>query len=200
MARQPGKAQKPRRLFDPASTVVGLRRFQRNTGALGSSSGAVLDLTVVRENPGLSQMALSQVLGIVRSGVVPLLDGLQLRGLLKRAASTSDRRSHALHLTAEGNALLARADALVQQHEDRLIQKVGSRGHKQLIEFSRYLAAVTELQRLTARRVASLRCESRGPHSAQATVPTRVFSERDIGHRHCARLPMSANYGRSACG
>ena len=79
-------------------------------------------------------MALSQVLGIVRSGVVPLLDGLQLRGLLKRAASTSDRRSHALHLTAEGNALLARADALVQQHEDRLIQKVGSRGHKQLIE------------------------------------------------------------------
>lgn len=91
-------------------------------------------LTVIRENPGLSQMALSQVLGIVRSGVVPLLDGLESRKLLKRTAHASDRRSHALYLTAEGNALLDRADALVQQHEKRLSQKVGSRGHKQLIE------------------------------------------------------------------
>ena len=91
-------------------------------------------LTVIKENPGLSQMALSQVLGIVRSGVVPLLDELELRRLLKRTAHASDRRSHALHLTAEGSALLERADALVQQHENRLIQKVGSRGHKQLIE------------------------------------------------------------------
>jgi len=97
-------------------------------------------LTVVRENPGLSQMALSQVLGIVRSGVVPLLDGLQLRGLLKRAASASDRRSHALHLTAEGNGLLARADVLVQQHEDRLIEKIGARGHKQLTEILKVFA------------------------------------------------------------
>jgi DNA-binding MarR family transcriptional regulator len=91
-------------------------------------------LTVISENPGLSQMALSRVLGIVRSGVVPLLDGLESRRLLKRAASVSDRRSHALHLTAEGQALLERADALVQQHEKRLIQKVGSRGHRQLLE------------------------------------------------------------------
>src|SRR5438105_14520773 len=53
-------------------------------------------LTVVKENPGLSQMALSQVLGIVRSGVVPLLDNLESRGLLKRTAHASDRRSHAL--------------------------------------------------------------------------------------------------------
>jgi DNA-binding MarR family transcriptional regulator len=91
-------------------------------------------LTVVRENPGLSQMALSQVLGIVRSGVVPLLDNLESRGLLKRTAHASDRRSYALRLTAEGSALLERADALVQEHENRLIQKVGPRGHKQLIE------------------------------------------------------------------
>jgi DNA-binding MarR family transcriptional regulator len=97
-------------------------------------------LTVIRENPGLSQMALSQVLGIVRSGVVPLLDGLESRKLLKRTAHVSDRRSHALYLTEEGNTLLARADALVQQHEDRLIQKVGARGHKHLIEILKVFA------------------------------------------------------------
>jgi DNA-binding MarR family transcriptional regulator len=97
-------------------------------------------LAVIRENPGLSQMALSQVLGIVRSGVVPLLDGLESRRLLKRTASASDRRSHALYLTAEGNALLNRADALVQQHENRLIQKVGARGHKQLVQILKVFA------------------------------------------------------------
>jgi DNA-binding MarR family transcriptional regulator len=90
-------------------------------------------LAVIRDNPGLSQMALSRVLGIVRSGVVPMLDGLESRKLLKRATSASDRRSHALHLTAEGKVLLNRADALVKHHENRLIRKVGPRGHKQLL-------------------------------------------------------------------
>jgi len=91
-------------------------------------------LTLISENPGLSQMALSRVLGIVRSGLVPLLDSLESRGLLKRAASITDRRSHALHLTTEGKALLVRANALVQEHEERLRQKVGPSGHKQLLK------------------------------------------------------------------
>src|SRR5207247_2160939 len=91
-------------------------------------------LALISENPGLSQMALSRVLSIVRSGMVPLIDSLENRGLLKRAASASDRRSHALHLTAAGDALLRRANALVQEHEERLKQEVGPRGHKQLLE------------------------------------------------------------------
>ena len=64
----------------------------------------------------------------------PLLDSLESRGLLKRAASITDRRSHALHLTTEGKALLVRANALVQEHEERLRQKVGPSGHKQLLK------------------------------------------------------------------
>jgi DNA-binding MarR family transcriptional regulator len=91
-------------------------------------------LIIIRDNPGLSQMALSQVLGIVRSGLVPLLDGLELKGLLERMASASDRRSHALHLTEGGRLLLVEADALVREHEKRLIKKVGPAGHKQLLQ------------------------------------------------------------------
>lgn len=91
-------------------------------------------LTLIGENPGLSQMALSRVLGIVRSGLVPLLDSLEGRGLLKRSASTTDRRSHALYLTADGRTLLVRANALVGEHEERLRQKVGPSGHKQLLK------------------------------------------------------------------
>ena len=90
-------------------------------------------LVIIRDNPGLSQIALSQVLGIVRSGLVPLLDTLENKGLLDRRPSALDRRSHALYLTPAGNQLLERADALVQKHEARLIGKVGPRGHKELL-------------------------------------------------------------------
>jgi DNA-binding MarR family transcriptional regulator len=91
-------------------------------------------LTTIRDNPGLSQMALSQVLGIVRSGMVPLLDNLESKKLLKRTTSAADRRSHALYLTPEGDAFLDRADTLVQEHENRLIKKLGVRGHQQLLQ------------------------------------------------------------------
>jgi len=90
-------------------------------------------LSVTRENPGLSQIALSQVLGIGRSGIVPLLDVLEARALLTRAPA-ADRRSHALFLTAEGSALLAKADILVQQNQDRMIDKIGRRQHDQLLQ------------------------------------------------------------------
>lgn len=89
-------------------------------------------LVVIRDNAGLSQMALAEVLGIGRSGIIPPLDYLQARGLLERTA-TSDRRTHALHLTAAGNKLLAEADRLVAQHEQRLMEKVGPRGYQQLL-------------------------------------------------------------------
>jgi len=90
-------------------------------------------LSVTRENPGLSQMALSHVLGIGRSGIVPLLDVLEARGLLMRGPA-ADRRSHALYLTAKGSGLLARADVLVRQNQDHTIDKIGRRNHDQLLK------------------------------------------------------------------
>jgi DNA-binding MarR family transcriptional regulator len=91
-------------------------------------------LTVISENPGLSQMALAHALKILRSGMVPLIDGLEQRGLVKRAPSATDRRSHALHLTDEGRVLLARVEVLVAEHEKRLVRKIGPRAHKQLLD------------------------------------------------------------------
>ena len=90
-------------------------------------------LSVTRENPGLSQMALSQVLGIARSAIVPLLDVLEARGLLTRGPAV-DRRSHALSLTAEGRDLLAKADVLVQQNEQFMIERIGRSHHAELLQ------------------------------------------------------------------
>jgi DNA-binding MarR family transcriptional regulator len=62
------------------------------------------------------------------------MSGLEDREPVKRSPSATDQRSHGLQLTDEGSIFLARAEALVAEHEKRLIWKVGPRGYKQLLD------------------------------------------------------------------
>lgn len=87
-------------------------------------------LTVIGANPGLSQSDISQCLGIERARLVRMLDRLDRRGLTRRLESSRDRRSHALHLTREGEKLLRQAKTLAAQHEARLADKLGSDNHR----------------------------------------------------------------------
>ncbi len=75
--------------------------------------------------PGSTQSAVAAALGIQRANFVALLDGLEQRGLARRDAAPSDKRSHALHLTPRGAALLARARALEARHEARQVARLG---------------------------------------------------------------------------
>src|SRR5579884_3946353 len=59
-------------------------------------------LNVVGAGAGLSQQALGEVLGILPSRLVQLVDELEERGLVERRDSAEDRRSYALHLTDKG--------------------------------------------------------------------------------------------------
>ncbi len=74
-------------------------------------------LAMVGDNPGLPQQALSRERGGVQSGVVPLLDSLEMRGLLKRVPQERDRRSNLLYITDKGINLLQQADELVHGYE-----------------------------------------------------------------------------------
>jgi len=77
-------------------------------------------LVLIEANPGLNQTRLSQALRVDRSTVVTVIDRLEGRGVVERAPSPDDRRSYALRLTGEGEALLARAKPLVRRHEARI--------------------------------------------------------------------------------
>jgi len=90
-------------------------------------------LIVIEANPGLSQTALSQTLGIERARLVHLLDGLEARKFVQRYRSKKDRRSHTLSLTAQGRRALVRVKALADDHEQRLAQRVGARSYKTLL-------------------------------------------------------------------
>src|SRR5262249_12790517 len=82
-------------------------------------------LVVIAANPGLSQSDLADRLGIERARLVRLLDRLERRGLTQRLPSRTDRRSHALRLTREGQRILKLAKMLAGQHETHLAERLG---------------------------------------------------------------------------
>src|SRR6478752_4726384 len=95
-------------------------------------------LVVIAANPGLSQSDLADRLGIERARLVRVLDKLERRGLTQRLASPTDRRSHALRLTREGQKLLKRATMLAAAHEAKLIEKLGPEQRKSMLELLKH--------------------------------------------------------------
>lgn len=91
-------------------------------------------LVVIGANPGLSQAELADRLAIERARLVHMLDHLQRRGLTERLPSPTDRRTHALHLTKEGQKVLKRAKALAARHEARLTEKLGAGAREQVLD------------------------------------------------------------------
>lgn len=91
-------------------------------------------MTVIGANPGLSQMAVAKRLGIERARLVHLLDSLEHRNLVSRIRSATDRRSHALHLTARGRTALAQFKRLAAEHERHVAEKIGKENRERLLQ------------------------------------------------------------------
>lgn len=145
-----GPARSPRRLDAAAAIDLGLlagnlgyhlrlaharvfQDFARSMAAFKLSPGQLGMLLLVAANPGLSQSALGVALGIDRSTVVPLVDRLEARGLVRRDARPGDRRSHALALGRQGAALLERLTPALDRHEARITARLSGAERRRLI-------------------------------------------------------------------
>ena len=100
------------------------RDFAASIGAHGVSPGLFGVLVIIEANPGMKQTELARATHLDRSTVVSVIDNLERRGLVVRSAETADRRSNALHVTAEGAALLKQLKRQVTQHEKRLAHQL----------------------------------------------------------------------------
>jgi DNA-binding MarR family transcriptional regulator len=107
--------------------------FIRTLEEVGLKPATFGVLIIIDNNPGLNQSEVSAALGIQRTNFVALVDGLEQRGLAERRPSETDRRSHALYLTAAGRGLLNRAMSLQQRHEAHLAERLGPGGREQLL-------------------------------------------------------------------
>ncbi len=98
-------------------------------------------LVVLARNPGLRQIQVGFALGIQPTNLVPLIDGLEQRGLAERRVVPGDRRARGLFLTKLGAETLARLEARAAAHEARLAERLGPGGREQLLALLHRLAA-----------------------------------------------------------
>jgi DNA-binding MarR family transcriptional regulator len=116
--RVPGETDARTVDFDELPTYVGyqVRRAQARIFAdfeatlrdFDFTPGSFGVLTLIRANPGITQVALAAAFGVDKSTMSPVIFRLEKRGLVRREVLASDRRCHALYFEpAEETAFLA---------------------------------------------------------------------------------------------
>lgn len=112
---------------------------------MGLRSVQISILIIIGANTGIGQTQLGRALNIQRANMVPLLSSLIDSKLIRREASTEDKRVFELYLTGEGEAKLKEAQRLILAHEKRLLSSLTAGERRTLIELLvRIAAAGTE--------------------------------------------------------
>jgi DNA-binding MarR family transcriptional regulator len=109
------------------------RRFRHTLAPLALEPREFALLRAVAAGEGSSQQAIGASLQIPASRMVALVDALESRGLLERRHNSADRRTRALHLTADGRVLLERAFALALELEGDLCADLSEQEREQLL-------------------------------------------------------------------
>jgi DNA-binding MarR family transcriptional regulator len=113
-------SQQCRDCFDALVTPLGIRG--RHFGVL----------TIVGEEKPLSQIEISERLGIDRNTMVLLLDELEAGGFVTRTRDPQDRRAHLVALTPAGRDVLAQGTRLAQRTNDEVLSPLSPAERAQL--------------------------------------------------------------------
>jgi DNA-binding MarR family transcriptional regulator len=115
--------------------------FAREAKDVDLSPGRFALLTLIGNNPGLGQTALSRADGRDKSTLTPALDDLVKRRLVVRVRPREDRRAYRLSLSAAGEAALRQLTRCAKRHEADLDRIVGARDRARLLRVLRRIAA-----------------------------------------------------------
>jgi DNA-binding MarR family transcriptional regulator len=107
--------------------------FKRALKELDITPAQFSVIKIVAANPGIAQARVAEALFIERARLVQMLDRLEAAGLIRRARSSTDRRSHALYLKDEGTRLLVNLEHRIEQHERNVVARIGERGKRELL-------------------------------------------------------------------
>lgn len=110
---------------------VSFQAFARRVGEADLSPGRFAILSVINENPGMNQTALSIATGRDKSTLTPALKDLEKRGFVSRDRSEIDRRAYTLHLTDVGREHLKALTVHAEAH-DRALDAIVGEFHKPL--------------------------------------------------------------------
>lgn len=126
--------------------MQGARQFGERLRPLGLEQRQAGMLVRLAANEGRSQQAIAAMLGVNATRMVFLVDELEKLGLVERRRNPEDRRSHALYLTGQGRAALARVQAVAAEHEEQMSAGLSGAERGELISLLRRVAAAQGLR------------------------------------------------------
>ena len=91
-------------------------------------------LLMVQIQPDQTQSALAGRVHIERSTMVPIIDRLEKLGYVERRKKKSDRRAHAICITAKGTEVVARLKPKLHEIEKALDDLFGGEERERLID------------------------------------------------------------------
>lgn len=107
-----------------------LREYQKRVEAalaeLPGGARAFLVMSLVERETCHSQIAIAARLGLDKTTLTYLIDGLEQAGLVKRTPDPQDRRSRHINLTAKGHNTLARFTEAVEAVERQVLSRLSA--------------------------------------------------------------------------
>lgn len=119
---------------------VATKRFFSVLADVGITPGQIGVLTLIANNAGLTQSALSRGVGVDRSTMVAVIDRLETTGLVTRGRAEHDQRAYALALTEAGDKVVTTLLARLQSLEDELLTKLSREERDTLVYLLRKMA------------------------------------------------------------
>ena len=116
------------------ASITMKRVFARNFEPLDLKVVEFSILMLVAANPQVNQKQLGEALDISAPNMAVTLDRLVERGWVERVRSTKDRRAMHIHLTPQGVALVARAEAIAATMEGPALRALSAAERALLIE------------------------------------------------------------------
>lgn len=101
-------------------------------------------LSVIANEPGVTQHVIGEGAGIDPSTMVAALDELERRGLAERRPHPSDRRKRAVYLTAEGERTLALAAGLARDVGEEFLTRLTPSEREELNRLLRKLTGADD--------------------------------------------------------
>ncbi len=138
--------------------LISLRRIIRSIDLhskdLNKSSGMtgpqLLVLQEIKKDQGITAKALAEKVNLSQGTITTILDRLESRQLLRRVRSETDRRRVALHLTAKGRDMLAKAPKPLQAHFIERFTKLSDKEQRQLLESFAQVAGMMDASDIDA--------------------------------------------------
>jgi DNA-binding MarR family transcriptional regulator len=118
----------------------GARRFMERVSKIGLTPADAGLLRKIASDPGISQQALAEHMGVVPSRMVALVDELENKRIVERRRNTEDRRNYALLLTDQGRQILDQISRIAAEHEEEFCAALNTEERLQLTGLCRRIA------------------------------------------------------------